>query len=302
MLAERNEAFKTQPISWGKITPLIEKQWIRVDELVNQDKLLSGGDFYIASQLAEDPSGWFEQRQKQHELAISALLLDEPNAPRLVAHTWDQLMLSIGRKQRFGTILSWDLATGTPGPPDLDASAVTGLKALLMDPASARKTVAGVADNKELQDIRTADQAARSFDFSKATEQQLRDMSKGDVQRYARTLEIVRTGGAKTAKDFEAAALVFQHGNGIESYQLAHELSLVSIALGTKDAAWLVSRSYDRMLLNLGHRQRYGTNANMAGLSPVSEWMNDRMRKLGVVKSLVDQRRWGDSIKQGSGR
>ena len=55
------------------------------------------------------------------------------------------------------------------------------------------------------------------------------------------------------------AATVLQHGGTPDNYRLAHELSIAAIALGDTSALWLVSRSYDRMLLSMGHRQRLNT-------------------------------------------
>src|SRR5688500_2560730 len=169
MLSKRNEHWKAQPVNWAVLTALIEKQWTRLDELVAKDALTNGADFYLASQLADDPMGWFEQRQKQHELAATALLLDEPSAPMLVARTWDQLMISMARKQRFGTMQSYDREAGKPGPPDVDPLAAPALRALLLDTATGRRVASSAVDNKELQDIRTADQKAREFDFARAT-------------------------------------------------------------------------------------------------------------------------------------
>ncbi len=280
---------------WGLVMPIIEEHWKKVDQLIKNDDLHTGADFYVASLEAGDVTNFLEHQEVAHELAITSLLLDEPNAPGLVARTWDRLITATGRLPRLGTTYAYDTEKHVPIPSPLDPAAIPSIGQILLDPIDARRVAATAVENKELADIRAADQKDREGDMSKPmSDADSAAWMKRDRDRQARVLQILKEGGAKTAKDFEASALVLQHSSKFEGYELAHELCLASLALGSKDAAWLVSRTYDRMLLSAGYRQRYGTNSDMRGIMPYSDGMNDRMRKLAGVKPLAEQIRQGE--------
>jgi hypothetical protein len=89
-------------------------------------------------------------------------------------------------------------------------------------------------------------------------------------------------------------ATVLQHGGTPDNYRLAHELSIAAIALGDTTALWLVSRSYDRMLLSMGHRQRMntqygGATMKLVKLSPLDTTaVNDRIRLALGSRRLAD--------------
>jgi hypothetical protein len=104
-------------------------------------------------------------------------------------------------------------------------------------------------------------------------------MKVNDPVRRQRVLRLISDNALVTGRDFHNAALVLQHGTGFEDFRLAHELSMAAVALGDSAAAWLVSRTYDRMLLTLGHRQRFATQMREAGPSPTDTTaINDRVR------------------------
>ncbi|MEA2554300.1 MAG: hypothetical protein QOJ65_2476 [Fimbriimonadaceae bacterium] len=295
MQKESKETIATNIGKWGLVIPLIEAHWKKVDELIKTDALHTGADFYVASLEAGDVMNFLEHQELAHELAITSLLLDEPNAPALVARSWDRLITATGRLPRLGTTFSYDFEKKTPIPAPLDPDAISSIAQVLLNPEEAKKTANSATDSKELADIRAADQKEREGDMSKPmSDEESMAWSKRDRDRQARVLEILKAGGAKNAKDYEAAALVLQHSSKFEGYELAHELCLASLALGSKEAAWLVSRTYDRMLLAAGYRQRYGTNSNMRGLMPYSEGINDRMRRLASVKPLAEQIKNGE--------
>ena len=87
------------------------------------------------------------------------------------------------------------------------------------------------------------------------------------------------------------AATVLQHGGTPENHRLAHELSIAAIALGDTSALWLVSRSYDRMLLSMGHRQRLNTQYGGAEAKPLpldTIGVNDRIRVALGSRRLAD--------------
>ena len=55
------------------------------------------------------------------------------------------------------------------------------------------------------------------------------------------------------------------------------------------EAPGLVSRTYDRMLISCGHRQRFGTQQNSVGLMPMTEdGPSDTMRVLMIAKKRAE--------------
>jgi len=113
------------------------------------------------------------------------------------------------------------------------------------------------ADNAEMAAIAAADQAARDgrpVDWSKlATE---------DAARRTRARALLEQGALTTATDFDAAALVFQHGSEPGDFLLAHVLATRALALGRKESEWIAASSLDRYLQSIGAGQVYGTQVS----------------------------------------
>ena len=82
-----------------------------------------------------------------------------------------------------------------------------------------------------------------------------------DAERRTRTLEILRSGEVRTSEDFRHAAYVFQHGETIEDYRLALSLAWMAATIdpNNEDAKWLTAAAWDRLLMNQGQPQWYGT-------------------------------------------
>ena len=116
----------------------------------------------------------------------------------------------------------------------------------------------GPTDNDALRVLKEQDQAVRigpvgSIDWSKVSPQ--------DAQRRAEVTKMLHAGCVRTANDFCNAALIFQHGEQVEDFQLAYSLASVSIKLdpSNKDARWLTAASWDRIMKAWGKPQWYGT-------------------------------------------
>jgi hypothetical protein len=74
-------------------------------------------------------------------------------------------------------------------------------------------------------------------------------------------MSILEGGGIRTALDYYNAAMIFQHGDSPDDLRLAHAFAAISSALDGSLAAsnWLMAASWDRLMLNLGQPQWYGT-------------------------------------------
>ncbi len=105
----------------------------------------------------------------------------------------------------------------------------------------------------QIVEIMKADQDARrnatqDTDWEKFSEE--------DAQRRTELLQLIAK--ASTAEDYASIALVFQHGDCVPHYLLAHHFAL----LGMKNsdlARWLVAATLDRALMSVNRAQKYGT-------------------------------------------
>ena len=120
----------------------------------------------------------------------------------------------------------------------------------------------------------------------------MKRMQMEDPKRRARVYELIAAATPVTGRDFENAATVLQHGSQPNDFRLAHELSVAAYALADTASRWLISRSYDRMLLHFGHRQRLATQFSGIKLLPIDTVAtNDRVRELLGGRKLSDVRR-----------
>lgn len=115
-----------------------------------------------------------------------------------------------------------------------------------------------LTNNEELAKIFEMDQADREpgpdgIDLAVVNER--------DANRRRQTLEILRKGNVRTSEDFRHAAYVFQHGKTIGDFRLALSLAWVAATIDpdNEDAKSLTAAAWDRLLMNQGQPQWYGT-------------------------------------------
>lgn len=254
-----------------------------LESLINEDKLKSGPDFRTAAALFEVPNRYFEGVRVRYELNLTALKLEDATARQSLPAVWDELVISLGRNLRFG--FSNDSKIDYPGLYRV-IPAPKGVTQFWRKPEESIQRAKSSKDSKEIEAIMAADQKVREQDWSKLKPKDFDLIAKGDAQRLAQVKKLVGSGNLITAADYFNAALVCQHGGEFNDYALAHELSVVSMILGAKSGSWLAAASYDRMLLNMGHRQRFGTQYYMVGgktiLSPIDETLMNETQRLTV--------------------
>ena len=117
------------------------------------------------------------------------------------------------------------------------------------------------ARSEELQRIVAADQADRPNNVLKPGAQ-LRDR-----ERRARVGAIFGEGCFKEARDFSAAALVFQHGDQPEHFMQTFIWAKRSIDLGDSSQGELMTEGIDRYLVSTGHRQLFASQFFKASLA-----------------------------------
>jgi hypothetical protein len=130
------------------------------------------------------------------------------------------------------------------------------------------------ADNAELQAIVAADQADRQPAIGAIN---WAEVGPRDAARRTRVLELIAEDGLRTSKDFEQAALVFQHGDTPDDILLAHVLAVTALGLGTpgSDGRRMAAITLDRYLTRSGHAQIFGTQFNTPDVADPGKWTMD---------------------------
>lgn len=155
--------------------------------------------------------------------------------------------------------------------------------------------------SEELQALVDADQADRqgspdSIDWSKVAPR--------DLQRRIRVAEIFAEGCFKTAKDYAAAAMVYQHGDAPDHFYQTFIWSKKAVDLGDVSQRWLMAAGLDRYLVRIGQKQLFATQGGKdsptAGacwcLEPVEEsFPEDRRIEYGK-RTLKEALAWIDSL------
>lgn len=80
-----------------------------------------------------------------------------------------------------------------------------------------------------------------------------------DDQRVARVEALASQGVLTTPAAWVAAALILQHGQCPQHFEMAYRLASRAYEAGDADAEWLMQAAYDRWQLSLGKPQKYGT-------------------------------------------
>lgn len=79
--------------------------------------------------------------------------------------------------------------------------------------------------------------------------------------------------------------MIFQHGDTLDDYWMAHTLAKRSAEMGHNPGRWLAAAALDRWLLNQGKPQKYGTQFYSDGKS----W---RLLKLDPDTTDAERAEW----------
>jgi hypothetical protein len=146
--------------------------------------------------------------------------------------------------------------------------------------------------SSELQEIVSADQADRQIPGNQINWDKV---SAADELRAKRVAEIFAEGCFKTAADYAAAALVFQHGVVPDHYYQAYLWSKEALALGDTTQKLMVANAIDRYLMSLGFKQLFGAQSFRNGpngchcLGPTENKFSDKIRLQICGLSLNDR-------------
>lgn len=120
-----------------------------------------------------------------------------------------------------------------------------------------------LSNNSELTEIYQTDQSDRkdeNIDWN--------EVSRRDFLRQKRVYELLDLGKVRTSKDYQNAAMIFQHGRDSTAYGMAVELMRKSIELDSTVNKWLLAAAIDRHLLSKDEPQIYGTQYKKRGSEP----------------------------------
>ena len=158
--------------------------------------------------------------------------------------------------------------------------------------------------SKELADIEHADQEDRK-NFQSMTPEQMMEMSRRDELRRKRVGEIFGEGCFSKAQDFASAAIVYQHGNAPEHFLQTFLWAKRAVELGDLKQKRLMALGIDRYLVNIGHMQLFGSQANKAHsdicycMQQVEKSFTDNLREQYAKQTLKEAFRWIKELNQG---
>jgi hypothetical protein len=147
-------------------------------------------------------------------------------------------------------------------------------------------------DNKELKTLFSEDQADRTPQESQKIDWVI--VSPRDAARKKRTMEMILAHQLHTDTDYWNAAFILQHGNTPDDYLLAHELAIVALKKGKKDAIWLVAATEDRFLQNISRLQRFGTQ--LSRRIETDGKIDDNLRSEFNVPTVAESEKMYDTV------
>ncbi|BCA95887.1 hypothetical protein TUM19329_22480 [Legionella antarctica] len=116
--------------------------------------------------------------------------------------------------------------------------------------------------SKELQKLEKTDQSDRA-NYFKLSEKGKIKIALADLKRRQRVGEIFGEGCFKTAADFRAAALIYQHGEIPDHFYQAFVWANRAVQLGDKNQKQMAALAIDRYLVSIGHKQLFSSQAKI---------------------------------------
>jgi hypothetical protein len=144
------------------------------------------------------------------------------------------------------------------------------------------------ADNVELKQIYDADQKDRETPIGNANALDWKRIGPRDAARRKRVRELIDQGLLSTGKDYERAAMVFQHGESSDDILLAHVLAVTAIGKGDMDARWLAAATLDRFLQRIEQPQVFGTQFSYKPEHGPQTWTMEPYNRSLIGPSLRD--------------
>ena len=152
--------------------------------------------------------------------------------------------------------------------------------------------------SEELKKMVQADQAVRQ-NWEKISPDEHVLIAKQDRERRRRVGEIFGEGCFKTAEDYAAAALIFQHGDLPDDYFQAYIWSNHGVELGDIQQKHLAALAMDRYLTSIGKKQLFASQAISSDttkgcfcLHQIEKTFPEKLRKEYSGVSLKERYEW----------
>ena len=159
--------------------------------------------------------------------------------------------------------------------------------------------------SNELIDLVGADQTERANFLNMSEEERLK-LFENDRIRRKRVGEILGEGCFKTAEDYAAASLIYQHGDVPDHFYQAFVWANRAVQLGDLEQKQLVAMTIDRYLVSIGRRQLFASQAYASDatggcycLEQVETSFPDSIREAFSRPSLVENYDWLATLNQG---
>jgi hypothetical protein len=152
-------------------------------------------------------------------------------------------------------------------------------------PVCIRSEAAEPTDSAELIQIHDADQKDREAPVGGVD---WKVVGPRDAARRKRVRELIDQGRVRTGKDYERAAMVFQHGDTPEDILLAHVLAVTALGKGNSGAQWLAAASLDRYLHRLKQPQIFGTQFTNKEVSRKEGWTMEPYNRQLLAPSVLE--------------
>ncbi len=157
------------------------------------------------------------------------------------------------------------------------------------------------ARSAELQKLEDEDQADRQGPIDSID---WKVVGPRDDARRARVAEIAAEGCLSSAKDYAAAALVYQHGATSDDYLHAFAWFKKAVDLGDDSQKAMLAKGADRYLVSLGFKQLYATQASKPSMNPSDCWclepvaqaMSEAQRAKYAERTLKESFSWVDKL------
>ena len=162
---------------------------------------------------------------------------------------------------------------------------------VLMAQSQDGPTIPNLPDvNHELLKLVVADQWDRGMDMFSGRQVKPPDslpweqIEKNDAERRAAVRALLKAGQIQTGREYQFAAILFQHSANVEDLQTAHVLASSAVAKGSQQARWLAAATFDRLLWNLNRPQVFGTQFKQDPQSKA--WTMDPYSRESIADSL----------------
>lgn len=156
---------------------------------------------------------------------------------------------------------------------------------------------------QELQSIVQADQDDRK-DWEHKTPAEMQEMAGRDRIRRQRIGAIFGEGCFKNPADYNAAALVYQHGDRPDHYFQTFIWAKKSVGLGDANQKRMMALGIDRYLVNSGFKQLFGSQATKPDtcwcLNQIEPSFPEPMRLEYMKASKADQFAWLNELNKGT--